>query len=58
MNKFVTGGHDDDYNDRDEIMAWLDEEQEWVEEGKLKVARSSHAVTTIMMNNEFIAHCG
>ena len=38
-------------------MAWLDEEQEWVEEGKLKVARSSHAVTTIMMNDEAIAHC-
>merc|ERR1711892_347638 len=55
---FATGGHDDDYNDRDEIMAWLDEEQEWVEEGKLKVARSSHAVTTIMMNDDSTVHCG
>ena len=55
---FITGGRDDgDYKPRDEVLAWLDEKQQWVEEGKMKVARSSHAVSTIMMNDDAMAHC-
>ena len=50
------GGTDGPY--RDEIMAWLDDEQEWVETGKMKIARRFHAVTTIQMDDEAMAHCG
>ena len=55
---FITGGRDDDYNDRDEVLAWLDDEQQWVEEGKMKVGRFYHAVTTIMLDDDAMAHCG
>jgi len=55
---YATGGRDDDDNDRDEVLAWLDEEQQWVEEGKMKVARYHHAVTTIMLDDDAMAHCG
>ena len=41
------GGYDVDYNDRVEIIGWLDKEQEWEETGKMKMARSFHAVSTI-----------
>jgi len=54
---YATGGFDD-YNARDEVLAWLDEEQQWVEEGKMKVARYSHAVTTILLDDDAMAHCG
>ena len=54
---FLTGGFDD-YNARDEVLAWLDEEQQWVEEGKMKRAKYHHAVTTIMLDDDAMAHCG
>ena len=40
------------------MLAWLDEEQQWVEEGKMKVDRYYHAVTTIILDDETMAHCG
>jgi len=55
---YATGGKDGDYQTRDEVLAWLDEEQQWVEEGKMKVARYHHAVTTIMLDDDAMAHCG
>ena len=58
LTLFITGGRDDDDNDRDEVLAWLDEEQQWVEVGKMKVARYHHAVTTIMLDDDAMAHCG
>ena len=57
---FDTGGYDrDDYDipHRDEIYTWLDEDQEWMEVGKLKIARSDHAVTTIKMDDQFMKYC-
>ena len=57
LSMFITGGRDGDGHDRDEVLALLDEEQQWVEEGKMKVARMGHAATTI--NYEAIApFCG
>ena len=56
---FITGGKDGDGgNYRDEVLVWLDEEQQWVEEGKMKVARAYHAVTTIQLDDDAMAHCG
>jgi len=55
---YATGGYDHDYNDRDEVLAWLDDEQQWVEEKKMKVGRYYHAVTTIMLDDDAMAHCG
>ena len=56
---FITGGRDDDeYMPRDEVLAWLDEKQQWVEEGKMKMGRGFHAVSTIMMDDDAMAHCG
>ena len=57
--KVSSGGKDGGEDDHDhglvksrgEVLAWLDEEQEWVEEGKMKMARFSHAVTTIMLDD-------
>jgi hypothetical protein len=49
---FAGGGFDD--TERDEIIGWLDEEQKWEETGKMMMARSYHAVTTIQMNDPLI----
>jgi len=57
---YFTGGYDrDDYDipHRDEIYTWLDEDQEWMEVGKLKIGRSDHAVTTIKMDDQFMKFC-
>jgi len=43
---------------RDEIMAWGDDEQEWEEIGKMKIARRFHAATTIKMDNQAMEYCG
>ena len=43
---------------RDEVLAWLDEEQQWVEEGNMKVATGYHAVTTIQLDDDALALCG
>ena len=42
----------------DEIMGWLDDEQEWEETGKMKMSRDSHAVFTIQMDDQAMEHCG
>ena len=52
----ITGGEDGTY--RDEIIAWLDEEQKWEETGKMKMARYYHAVTTIQLDDQAMDHCG
>jgi hypothetical protein len=51
-------GYDNDYSDRDDIMGWLDDEQEWEETGKMKTARSWHAVSTIQMDDQAMEHRG
>ena len=50
------GGEDDSY--RAEVLAWSDEEQDWVKKGKLQLARSYHATTTIRMDSELMEFCG
>ena len=40
---------------RDEILAW--EDDQWVEVGKMKVPKSFHAVTNIMMDEEVMQFC-
>ena len=35
------GGRYEDSNGRDEVIARLDEEQEWVDEGRMVIARSA-----------------
>ena len=52
----ITGGEDGTY--RDEIIAWLDEEQKWEETGKMKMARYYHAVTTIQLDDQAMEYCG
>ena len=53
---FITGCWD--YQDpRDEVLAWLDEEQQWVEEGKMMIGRYYHAAATIMLDDDAMAHC-
>jgi len=58
---YMTGGkmEDDEGNfvDRDDIITWLDEEQEWVEAGKMMKRRSDHAVTKILMDNTEMKYC-
>ena len=53
----VTGGQEEGYNNRGEIHVWVDEEQEWEGVGKMKMARSVHAVTTIQMDDQAMDHC-
>ena len=53
----ITGGYDADDDVRDEIFAWLDEEQVWEETGKMKTARGIHAVTKIQMDDQAMVHC-
>jgi len=59
---YMTGGNDyvdDNYGGfRDEIMAWLDDEQEWEEAGKMKRAKALHAVSTIQMDDQAMEYCG
>ena len=44
--------------ERDEILVWLDDEQEWEVIGKMKMRRSFHAVSTIQMDDQAMEHCG
>jgi len=61
---YMTGGVDcgdsaDDYEDcieTDEVYQWMGTTSTWVEVGKMKVARSFHAVATISME-EVIQYC-
>jgi len=54
---YMTGGSDVENDIRDEVFVWLDEEQVWEEAGKMKTAKSIHAVTTIMMDDEAMEYC-
>ena len=40
---------------RDEVLSWT--EEGWVEVGKMKMARSDHAVSTIIMEEEVMEFC-
>jgi hypothetical protein len=51
------GWYDDDDNVRAEIMGWLDDELEWEETGKMKMARTTHAVSTIQMDDQAMEYC-
>ena len=57
MSIYISGGEDKNYNQRDEIMAWSEERQEWEEGGKMKGGRTNHAITTISME-EVADICG
>ena len=50
----VLGGKDD-MTDRDEIWAWTGED--WVEVGRMKMARRSHAISSIRMDDEAMGYC-
>merc|ERR1711892_131117 len=57
---YATGGYDDDevFGDpRDEVLAWLDEEQQWVEQGKMMIGRYYHAAAAIKLDDDAMAHC-
>ena len=51
-------GGDDGSEVRDEIISWLDEEQEWEENSKMKKVRKFHAVTTIQLDDVAMEYCG
>ena len=53
----ITGGYDEDDNERDEILAWSDEKKEWDEVGKMKEGRALHAISTINVD-EVATICG
>jgi len=56
---FISGGEDGAYHsNRAEVLAWSDEEQDWVEKGKLQMTRKFHAMTTIRMDPELMELCG
>ena len=48
-------GGDDGYNFHDEILQWTGDD--WVEVGKMKMARSDHAVSTITMDDDAMQFC-
>ena len=54
---FLVGGRDAGNNDRDEILAWAADTEDWVEVARMKEGRSYHAMTTIAMR-EVSAYCG
>jgi len=52
---YMTGGEDGDHTNRDEILAWSGED--WVEVGKMRMARRAHGISTIRMDDEAMDHC-
>ena len=54
-NILASGGEDDSDNKRDEVLQWTGED--WVEVAKMKKARSSHAVSTIVMTENIMKFC-
>ena len=53
----VLGGYDEKNDaDRDEILAWDTDMEEWVMVGLMKVARSYHALSTVNMQ-ELVDYC-
>ena len=57
--EYDAGGWDggDDHEYEDDIITWHDEEQEWVEAGKMKIPRSYHAATTIRIQDQIMEYC-
>ena len=51
----MSGGYNVTQQDRDEILQWTG--QEWKEVGKMKKARSSHAVSIIRMDEKIKDFC-
>ena len=49
-----SGGYDG--ADHDEIFQWTGDD--WEEVGKMKIARSYHAVSTIRLDNDAMQFCG
>lgn len=56
MNSIIGGS--DGSHARDEIIAWLDEEQEWEDISKMKMVRNFHAVSTIQLDDLAMEYCG
>ena len=54
-NILASGGQDDSYRYRDEVLQWTGED--WVEVAKMKKARYSHAASTIVMNENIMKFC-
>merc|ERR1711892_97092 len=59
---YLTGGKDEDIageweKHRDSILVWLDEEQDWMEAGRMQSRRSNHAATTIQHDDPAMEHC-
>ena len=50
-----SGGYDSNSDNRDEILQWTGDD--WEEVGKMKMARSYHAVSTIRMNDDAMQFC-
>ena len=36
-----------------EVMEWRDEEEEWVEVGRMRMTRSFHSITTITLPEDY-----
>ena len=53
----LLGGEGESYEARDEVLAWSDEYEEWMEIGKMRHARSFHAVTSITMDDPALLFC-
>ena len=56
MTISVLGGWDS-FSDSDAILRWEDAEQAWEKVGKMKIARSYHAVAIIQMEDEVMKFC-
>ena len=52
---YLNSGGLDGISYRDEVLSWT--EEGWVEVGKMKMARSDHAVSTIIMEEEVMEFC-
>ena len=62
MDMCDIGGKDEDIageweKHRDSILVWLDEEQDWMEAGRMQYRRSNHAATTIQHDDPAMEHC-
>ena len=54
-NILASGGNGDSDSTRDEVYQWTGED--WVNVAKMKKARSSHAVSTIVMDENVMKFC-
>ena len=54
-NNIQYSGGKEGYNYRDEIFQWTGDD--WEEVGKMKMARYSHAVSTIRLDDDAMQFC-